>query len=126
MPAPAITETIALDSADKLRALWPLLSQAKKDELLQAGIVGIALVSAMNAGLDWRVYTGRIDVSSYYRAYGEFIAPCTDPQTISLTQQETQDIALFAMQRRPDIYLALVTANGGNPPEILPPYEPES
>ncbi|GAB4052585.1 hypothetical protein [Spirosoma litoris] len=116
---------LELNSAEKLRANWKYLTPEQIQQLITDGIVSVAIQAAINANADWRVYTGRVDVASYYRAYGENIAPKKDYTTVFLDAQETQNVALFILQSKPEVYAAFLAANDGVALEILPPYVPE-
>ena len=115
---------LELDSAEKLRANWKYLTPEQITQLITDGIVSVAIQAAINANADWRLYNGRVDVASYYRAYGENIAPKVPYTTVTLNAQETQNVALFILQSKPEVYQAFLAANDGVPLEILPPYVP--
>ncbi|WP_338871738.1 hypothetical protein WBJ53_26170 [Spirosoma sp. SC4-14] len=120
------TLEIQLDSAEKLRANWPaiLADPAKLQELLDAETVTVAAQAAINANVDWRIYTGRVDIAMYYRAFGEFIAWKTPYVTINLDQDFTQLVAKYVLENNPEVGGAYLAANDGVLLEILPPYVP--
>lgn len=143
-----VTLEINLNSADALRANWEIIKSTpgKLQELIDAGIVSVAAKAANNSDVEWRVYTGKVDVSLFYRAYGEKIADklideetFTQLQTqfggmislaqpyirVTLDQVATQAIALYVLAQNPAVQAVYLALNNGVPLEILPPYEPE-
>ncbi|MBO0946962.1 hypothetical protein [Fibrella forsythiae] len=121
MPDHPITTSFTLDNAATLRLLWPILGQAVKDELEAAGILSIATVADINAGLDWRVWTGKVAIRSYWRAYGENIAPAADMGLYQISPELVQEFSLLLMARDPNIGAMVAQANLGRPVVILPP-----
>ena len=113
-----------LDTAQKLRDNWQYLTAEQITALIDEGVVSVAIRAAINANADWRIYQGRVDVSSYYRAYGEYIAEKAPYATIALDAQTTQNVALMLLQAAPGVYDAFLAANDGLPMEVLPPYIP--
>ncbi|QKZ15182.1 hypothetical protein [Spirosoma sp. KUDC1026] len=114
-----------LDSAEKLRANWKYLSAEEIQQLLTDEIVDIIFTAITNMQVQYRTYSGRVDVIAYYRyvATGETIVQ-KSAETLNVSPETAYMVAGLVVMQEPGVQVMLVSANNGVMPEIKPPLAP--
>ncbi len=118
--------TFSIDNAEKLRAVWPVLTNDQKQALFDDGTCDLATRSTVNAEQNWRIYDGHVALSSYVRAYGEKIAEAEDWIRVPISLETTAMIARLVLSREPAVLDALIRVNRGVVPPILDPIYPDT
>ena len=115
---------LELNTAEKLRNNWQYLSAEQIQQLIDEQIVDVTIEAATNQSAMARNYQGTADIRAMYRAFGEFIRPASEYIRVQINPATAYAVAGLIVQMEPAVLAALIQANGGTMPLILPPILP--